>query len=197
MREAQRTKRTSHLLWRWRSNPLRRRDDVVEAWIVLAVWTVIALGGTLVGVVTAHAADESFAQLRAHRHAVRAVLVESTADAVLSEEGAFGERVRAKVRWTASDGSSRTGRTLVDAGQRAGSRFVVWTDDEGRLTTEPQSASEASVEAACLGTLAALALGGLTYGAGRAARWRLDQRRTDQWGRQWEQIGPQWRRKTT
>jgi len=28
-------------------------------------------------------------------------------------------------------------------------------------------------------------------------RWRLDQRRYDQWGREWEQTGPQWRRKTT
>ncbi|MPY40171.1 hypothetical protein FNH04_09685 [Streptomyces phyllanthi] len=42
--------------WRWRSNPLRRRDDVIEAWIVVAVWTVMVLGGALVGAVTASTA---------------------------------------------------------------------------------------------------------------------------------------------
>ena len=30
-------KRTSQRWWRWRSNPLRRHTDIVEAWIVLAV----------------------------------------------------------------------------------------------------------------------------------------------------------------
>ncbi|MFE9650332.1 hypothetical protein ACFYO0_40780 [Streptomyces sp. NPDC006365] len=197
MREAHRTKRTSHLLWRWRSNPLRRHDDVVEAWIGLAVWTVIALGGAFVGTLTAHAADESFTQQRATRHAVRAVLVESTADATQSAAATFDDRVKAKVRWTASDGSTRTGRTVVDTGQTAGSKVVIWADDKGRLTREPQSATDAAIGAAFLGTLAALALGGLAYGAGRAARWRLDQRRIAQWAREWEQVGPQWRRKTT
>ncbi|MGW7169616.1 hypothetical protein ACWGH3_30930 [Streptomyces sp. NPDC054884] len=42
-------KRTRQRWWRWRRNPLRRQADIVEAWIVLAVWTVIVLGGTLVG----------------------------------------------------------------------------------------------------------------------------------------------------
>ncbi|QTE02425.1 hypothetical protein S1361_34155 [Streptomyces cyanogenus] len=27
-------------LWRWRNNPLRRHGDVVEAWVVLAVWVI-------------------------------------------------------------------------------------------------------------------------------------------------------------
>lgn len=35
---------TRKRFWRWRSNPLRRHDDIVEAWIVLAVWAVIAIG---------------------------------------------------------------------------------------------------------------------------------------------------------
>lgn len=32
-------------LWRWRRNPLRRREDVLEAWILLIVWLVVALAG--------------------------------------------------------------------------------------------------------------------------------------------------------
>ncbi|MDC0765390.1 Rv1733c family protein [Streptomyces sp. HD] len=197
MREEQRTKPAKRLLWRWRSNSLRRHDDIVEAWTVLAVWTVIALGGTLVGVLTAEAADDSFAQQRGERHAVRGVLVESTTDTGLAGKGTMTDRVRAKVRWTASDGSARSGRTLVNTGQTAGSKVTVWLDDRGQLTREPQTAGEAALEAAVLGTGAAAAFGCLTYGAGRVVRWRLDQRRYDQWGREWEQTGPQWRRKTT
>jgi hypothetical protein len=183
-------------LWRWRSNPLRRRDDVAEAWIVLAVWTVIALGGTLVGTVTALAADESFAQFRAERHSVEAVLVEST-QVVTTSESASDSRAWAKVRWTASDGSTRTGRTTVESGHKAGSKVLVWTNRQGNLTAEPLTATEAALEAGVLGAAAALAFGGLTFGAGRVARCRLDQRRYNQWGREWDQVGPQWQRRTT
>ncbi|MFC8358546.1 hypothetical protein ACFUIY_01615 [Streptomyces griseorubiginosus] len=39
--------------WRRRSNPLRRRGDLLEARIVLTVWAVVAVGGTIAGLVTA------------------------------------------------------------------------------------------------------------------------------------------------
>ncbi|KUL24600.1 Rv1733c family protein [Streptomyces regalis] len=188
-------RRTRQWLWRWRSNPLRRRSDIAEAWIVLAVWAAIVVGSTLVGTVTSRAADKSFAQLRAERHAVRAVLVESTVRRVPTSEGVRDDSVRAKVRWTASDGSTRTGRAVVDSGRTAGSKILIWFDDEGRLVTPPPTVAEASAQAGLLGLSAALALGGLVYAAGRVARWRLDRRRVDEWGRKWEQVEPQWRRK--
>ncbi|MFF7643848.1 hypothetical protein [Streptomyces canus] len=198
MRKAQRTRRRKRLLWRWRSSPLRRHDDVVEAWIVLAVWTVIALGGALVGALAAHATGESLASLRAERHTVRAVLLESTTRAVLAGAGVSTDgRVGAEVRWRASDGTSRTGRAQVDAGQKAGTRVLVWTDTDGKLTKEPPTATGAAVEAVVVGAGAAFAFGGVTFAAGRALRWRLDRRHYDQWGREWALVGPQWRRRTT
>ncbi|WP_262063336.1 hypothetical protein [Streptomyces sp. STR69] len=184
-------------LWRWRSNPLRRHADVVEAWIVLASWTGFALGGAVVGTVTARTADESLSQARAERHSVEAVLVESTASSVTDTEGASDNAVWAKVRWTGSDRSVHTGRTMVDAGHKAGATVLVWTDRQGDLTKEPATATEAAAEAGLMGTVAALAVGGLTLGAGRIARWRLDRKRIDQWGREWKQVGPQWQRNTT
>ncbi len=192
-----RTQRTRRLLWRWRSNPLRRRDDVAEAWIMCVVWTVVVLGGAVVGAVTARAADESFAQLRAHRYSIRAVLLESAGRAMPTAEGVTDDRVRAKVRWTASDGSTETGRATVDSGVKARSGVVIWLDDQGRIASQPPTAAQAEAQAGLLGASAALALGGVTYGAGRVARWRLDRRRIDEWGRQWDDVEPQWRRKTT
>ncbi|MER6441233.1 hypothetical protein ABT275_33345 [Streptomyces sp. NPDC001185] len=191
------TKHVRPLLWQWRSNPLRRPDDVVGAWIVLSIWIVIAIGGTLSGVLTTRAADESFAQIRRERHPVQAVLAESTAPAVTVGVGTPYDQVRSAVRWTAKDGSTRTGRALLDRGQQAGSKVVVWLNDKERLTTEPTSASTAAVEADVFGVAAALAFAGLAFAAGRVVRWRMDKRLYDRWGREWEQLGPQWRRKTT
>ncbi|MFJ3306701.1 hypothetical protein ACIPSA_26975 [Streptomyces sp. NPDC086549] len=182
-------------LWRWRSNPLRRHDDIVEARIVLTVWLIILVGGAVAGLVTAHAAGESFAQQRAERHSVRAVLVTGV-PRIVKETWGTGDRVRATVRWTAPDGTARTGRTLVEAGKKAGTEVVVWQDDKGRLTLSPTGPTEATVESALLGLLAAGALAGLSAGAGAVARSRLDRRRLAGWGREWELIGPQWGHKT-
>ncbi|WP_367325244.1 hypothetical protein [Streptomyces sp. HUAS ZL42] len=182
-------------LWRWRSNPLRRRDDVIEAWIVLAVWAVVAVGGTLAGFVTAHAANDVFVRQRAERHASEAVVV---ADVPTPTAGAGRgtERMSAQVHWTAPDGSTRTGRTLVDAGQRAGTEVTVWLDARGELSTQPPSTTAAAWEAAVLGAAAALAATGVVVGVGAVARWRLDRRRIDEWGRQWDLVGPKWGHKT-
>lgn len=180
-----RARRTKKWLWRWRSNPLRRRDDILEAWVVLAVWALIAIGGTLAGALTAGAADDVFAQQRAERTPVRAVLLSDT-----PRTGAKSYRALAKVRWTAPDGSVHTDKALVNYGQKAGSKIVVWTDEQGDLNTAPPSRTEASVEAGLLGAAAALAVSGVVVGAGGATRWLLDRRRISRWGRDWDLIGP-------
>ncbi|MFJ8114188.1 hypothetical protein [Streptomyces sp. NPDC096132] len=183
-------------LWRWRDNPLRRRDDIVEAWIVLAVWTAFAAGGTAAGLVTSHAADEVFAQQRAERQPVRAVLLNDVPRAATAV-GVTSDRRTATVRWTASDGTPRTGRTLVDTGLKAGTSVTVWQDGQGRLTTAPPSSTEAAIESGALGTAAAAALAGLVFGGGAVVRWRLDRRRIDGWGKEWDQVGPRWGHKTS
>lgn len=183
-------------LWRWRSNPLRRHDDIVEAWIVLAVWVVIAVGGTAVGLVTAHATDETFAHQRAERHPVQAVLLTDLSASTASVRAA-SDKTLATVRWTAPDGSTRTDQTLVDVGLPVRSRVVLWQDDQGALVTEPPSPSEAAVEAGALGTLAGFALTGVVYALGAVARWRLDLRRIAGWDREWDLVGPRWGHRTT
>ncbi|MEU6379906.1 hypothetical protein [Streptomyces sp. NPDC046909] len=187
-------RRTKKRLWRWRSNPLRRHTDVVEAWIVLAVWVAVVVGGTLAGLVTAHAADEVFARQRAERHPVQAVLL-TDVPAATALGGTKG-RLSAKVRWTASDGSVRSGKTLVDTGQKAGSKVVVWTDRQGKLTTEPPSPAAAMAEAGILGLAAALALAGVVTGTGAVARYRLGRQRLDEWGREWDLVEPRWGHRT-
>ncbi|MFD8340348.1 hypothetical protein ACFV42_48395 [Streptomyces solisilvae] len=182
-------------LWRWRDNPLRRRDDILEAWIMLAVWAVIAVGGTVIGLMTAHAADEVFARQRAERHSVRAVLLDNVPRNVTGD-GAAGDRITARVRWTGPEGSTHTDEALVESGLKAGTRTVIWTDGRDEITAEPLTPMEASIEAGALATVAALAFAGIAFGAGTLARWRLDRRRIDQWGTDWDLVGPRWGHRT-
>ncbi|MEU6611159.1 hypothetical protein ABZ922_40070 [Streptomyces shenzhenensis] len=178
--------RATRRLWRWRSNPLRRREDIVEAWIILAVWVVVVVGGTVAGAVTAHAAADMLAQQRARRYPVQAVLL---ADAPPMTAWAAGGQVRDSVRWTAPDGTSRTAWTLVDGGQKRGARVVVWQDGRGRLAPQPTSRAMGAVEAGLFGTAAAFLVAAPALGAGAVARARLDRRRMARWDREWELLG--------
>ncbi|MFI9830957.1 hypothetical protein ACIHIX_25140 [Streptomyces sp. NPDC051913] len=189
-------KRSRKHFWRWRSNPLRRRDDIVEAWVVLAVWAVVAVGGAITGLVTAHTADDALAQRRAGRHPVRAVLladVPHRTPAVRSSS----DKALAKVRWTAPDGSTRTDNVLVDTGLKAGTHVVAWQDGRGTWVAAPPSSGAAAVEAGVLGAAAGLALAGAVLAVGAVARSRLDRRRIDTWGREWDLVGPKWGHRTS
>ncbi|QFQ98113.1 hypothetical protein F9278_19995 [Streptomyces phaeolivaceus] len=181
--------------WRLRSNPLRRRDDIVEGWVVAAVWTVAVVGGTTVGLVAAHATEATLDQQRAQRHPVNAVLVADVPKPTVGKWSS-GDKTLAKVRWTTPDGSSRTDRTLVDTGLKSGTHLVVWQDGRGTLVTEPPSATEAAVEGAVMGGFAGMSLVGGVYAVGALARWRLDQRRMAGWDREWDLIGPKWGHRT-
>ncbi|MGQ5635826.1 MULTISPECIES: Rv1733c family protein [unclassified Streptomyces] len=186
--------RTRVPLWRWRSNPVRRRDDVLEAWLVLVMWVLVAAGGTAAGVVTAHAADQVFARQRADRVPVRAVLLDDVPRPATS--GLGGDLGSARVRWTNSDGSTHSGTTLVPTGTKAGSAVRIWIDGRQRPSTQPTPPAEAAVEAALFGGSAALALSGVVFGAGSAGRWWLDRRRIARWDREWTLVGPEWSHKT-
>ncbi|MGW2745509.1 Rv1733c family protein [Streptomyces sp. NPDC001450] len=187
-------RRTRVPLWRWRSNPIRRRDDVLEAWLLLAIGILIAVGGTAAGVVTARAADQVFDQQRADRIPVRAVLLN---DVPRTETSGMGrDLASARVRWTTSDGSAHKGMTLVSTGKKAGSTVRIWIDGQGRVSTQPPTPTRAAVEAGLFGASAALALSGVVSGVGSVGRRYLDRRRIQQWDREWTLVGPQWGHKT-
>ncbi|MFF5405210.1 hypothetical protein ACFY8K_18810 [Streptomyces misionensis] len=177
-------------LWRWRSNPLRRPEDIAEAWIVLAVWVFVVIGGAVAGLVVFHGAEQRFAQQRAQRHPVRAVLTADTPHDVTAQWSADG-RVQGSVRWKAPDGTLHDGHTLVDPTLRAGAGVPLWQDDQGRLTASaPAKPVEGHIEAGLLATVAALAASAPVFGAGALARARLDRRRMAHWEQEWDLVGP-------
>lgn len=184
-------------LWRWRRNPLRRPGDVLEAWIVLAAWTLTVLGGVLGGLLATQNVEHGLARERAEWHTVPARLTENAP--TTSTPGAAGsgaDMVWAKVHWNAPDGAVRSGQARVFAGSSVGTTVTVWTDREGGLVTRPATASQARLRASLVGVLVGVSVAGVPFVGGRLVRGRLERRRLDQWDAEWERVDPMWGRKT-
>ncbi|MFF8968978.1 hypothetical protein [Streptomyces sp. NPDC014995] len=174
-------------LWRWRRNPLRRRSDLVEAWIVLAAWVCALLGGLVAGFATADAVEAEAARQRVQNRQVSAVLVEDAKDRVAAR-ATTDHRVWATVRWTAPDGRTYTDEVRVAPKAPSGSTVPVWTDGKGRVTAEPLTEVESRLHAVSGGVLAAAAAGGTVLGLVWVVRLGLERRRLAQWAAEWERI---------
>ncbi|MFD0313234.1 Rv1733c family protein [Streptomyces flavalbus] len=174
-------------LWRWRRSPLRRRCDVIEAWVVLLGWVLALLGGALAGMAAAHGVQRAADAQRAERQRVTAELVEDAGDQVPSRVPS-DYRVWATVRWTDRDGLTRTDEARVPARSAAGSEVAVWTDRGGAVVPEPLSAGEARMHMAAGGVLTALGTGGAVLVTVWLVRLGLDRQRMARWEADWERF---------
>ncbi|MEU0333451.1 hypothetical protein [Streptomyces sp. NPDC006193] len=182
-------------LWRWRRNPLRRRADVLEAWVVLGAVVLTVLTGVPAGWAAARSVEHGLARERATaRPAVARVVTRVPGPSRGGRHAPAGERVWAEVRWTAADGSARTARVRVAPGSEAGTPVTVWTDPRGRQVDRPTTASESALRAALTGVLVGASAAAVPVAGGLALRGRIVRRRTDAWDTEWARLGPQWGR---
>ncbi|WP_202529362.1 hypothetical protein [Streptomyces sp. SID486] len=183
-------------LWRWRRNPLKRRADVVEAWVVLGACLLTVLAGVLAGLTATGSVEHGLARERAERRPTVARVVARAPKTSPGRSGApaTGERAWTKVRWTAPDGSACSGEVRVAAGSRSGTPVTVWTDPRGRLVSQPVTASEAALRATLTGILVGASAAAVPFVGGLAVRFRLERRRMDAWDTEWSRLGPQWGR---
>ncbi|MGW6544401.1 Rv1733c family protein [Streptomyces massasporeus] len=182
-------------LWRWRRNPLKRRADRVEAWVVLGVWLLTGFVGVLAGTAVSCSVEDGLARERAEWRPLVARLAErAPGTASESARVSRAEQVWATARWTAADGSEYSGQLRVPAGSAAGAPVTVWTDPEGRQVTRPVSEPQARVRASLIGGVSGLCAAVVPLGAGRGLRSRLERRRIDQWDAEWSRFGPMWGR---
>ncbi|MFF4309452.1 hypothetical protein [Streptomyces sp. NPDC001507] len=185
--------------WRLRRNPLRRHSDMVEAWVVLAVWTVTLVGGLLAGWWAGATVDHAFAERRAALHVVSAELTENGAGGTPAGGGSpvvagyDAGKVWVTVRWTAADGSVHTGLAKAVPTATAGSRLAVWVDRGERVAAPPTGRSETTLDSVAAAVLVAPLAATAVWGAGWAVRSRLMRRRLAEWDAEWQRIGPQWR----
>jgi hypothetical protein len=177
-------------------NPLRRASDVMET-VVLALLVVgFAVGAPLlaqaVGARTyAHAHSEEVSQ-RASRYEVSVIPL------VLPASGSGGtyQDTDEPARWTAPDGTVRTGQVLVPAGTRRGAAVPAWTTRQGMITDPPLQSSQVIAQADFAAVFSVLCLGVLLGGAGVATRSVLNRRRMREWGTEWQAVGPRWTART-
>jgi hypothetical protein len=177
-------------------NPLRRRSDVIEAWL-LPVWIAafLVLCPLVAGAaglwVRSDAAGARHAELSWHR--VPAVLLQAAAGPEMSDNGANTWVVWTPARWSA-DGRERVGSVPVPAKTRAGSTVTIWLDRAGKVRVPPATAAQVR-DRVIVVTLAALA-GLAVFLAGMLvlARRILDRRRLAGWESAWLTVGPTWSR---
>ncbi|MFJ9419191.1 hypothetical protein ACIRPT_34300 [Streptomyces sp. NPDC101227] len=190
--------RTTAMLSRLRRGPLRRGCDVAEAWLVIATALLMAVAAPAAGVAAANAVAGAAERQSQDRHGVAAVVTESPPVVIGADPtGGVGGRVHATVRWTAADGTSRTGETTVPAGLRAGDRTTAWLDGRGALLRDPVTGGEAMVESVAVGTVAAGGTCLLLLAAERAGGALLTRRRYALWEREWAEGDAQWGRRET
>lgn len=177
-------------------NPLRRACDRAEAALLAALLAVFLVAVSLAAVIAGGRAYG--AGLRAERaeqaarHPVPAVLL-----AAARERRHEGYRPRVQARWTAPDGTPRSGRIIVPPGTPAGRTVSLWVDASGRPAGEPLEAADvigrAVVTALFVAVIAAVAAGSALLWAAALARWVLFRRRLAAWEAEWRAVGPRWR----
>ncbi|MFD4475222.1 hypothetical protein ACFWPU_03785 [Streptomyces sp. NPDC058471] len=193
-------------LCRWRHNPLRRKTDLVEAWVACVAVLLIAVAAPLAGLAIGGASRDALLQSvrdqHKARHEVAGTVIRKVSrppvDPDPETSSARDRHSRVLAEWTAPDGTAHSG-TVVAAlrSPDPGDRFRLWTNEHGQVVGRPLDDATASTHAALAGIGAAVAVAGLVEGVRRIAVWRIVLRRYDRWDQAWDRAGPDWGRTGT
>jgi hypothetical protein len=172
-------------------NPLRRATDRLETAIVAGLVATFLIGAPAVAMISWHWA--SAAGLRAEqiiRYKVHATLLENAPGALYSPY--WPVAMPALARWTAPNGSLRTGLVDADSGGRAGTMVTIWTDETGRPIGQAPRRGQVTTQAALAAVDAAIVLGIVLLVAGTLALRSVNRRKLAAWDAAWQVVGPQW-----
>jgi hypothetical protein len=175
-------------------NPLRRRLDLIDGWLLPAMIAAFVLLSPLAAGAAGewiHADNAAAQAAQRSWHEVRALVLRPVPGPAISANGSNSWLVWTPARWTA-DGRTQTAVVPAPAGTRQDAVVPVWLDRAGRVQVPPLTASGARdrIVVAALFALASLAVL-LTVLTG-LARWLLDRRRLAGWEAAWRSVGPQW-----
>jgi hypothetical protein len=175
-------------------NPLRRRSDLIAAWLTPAAVAIFLILAPLVAggaVIWAHAGSAAARRADRDLHAVTAVLTAAVPGPLMTSGGANSWLTWTPARWTA-DGRPRAGLVPATSGTRAGSTVPVWLDPSGHVRIPPLTADQAQNRAITAAAAALAALAVLLAGLGVAGRCVLNRRRLAAWDAAWQLTGPRW-----
>ena len=177
-------------------NPLRRRSDQIDGWLLPAAIIAFLVLGPLAATgagLWAHAENMAIQRADKSWHQVSAVLAKPVPGPLFADNGANSWLVWSPARWVA-DGHARTGDVPAPAGASVGTTVKVWLNGAGKVQAPPLSAAGASnrILIAALYTLAGLTA--LLTVATLVTRWVLDRKRIASWETGWLSVEPQWSR---
>jgi hypothetical protein len=175
-------------------NPLRRRSDLMDAWLLPAAIVVFVLLGPLVAAAAIwwmHGDNAALRQSERSWRPVPAVLLQAAPGPLMSDQGANTWLTWEPAKWTAA-GTQRTGEIPAAAGTSAGSTVPVWLDRAGHVRTPPLTGTQASDRVLVAVSVALAALAVLLTGLVLLARYVLNRRRIASWEADWLSVGPQW-----
>jgi len=178
-------------------NPLRRPADRIEAALRVAVLILILTAVPMATVMAGRAADHVLLRTaqaqQAALHQVSAVLTQpapvsgSAIDPYVTVQDTW-----ALARWTAPDGSSRSGQVFVPAGTVRGAAVPVWVDASGAITASPTEHSDVMAEVSAVVVATSMVLVILLLSGQALGRRALDRRRLSAWDAEWRATGPLW-----
>jgi hypothetical protein len=176
---------------------MRRRSDRIEGWLTTSVLLIFLAAAPVAGGVAGRATYR--ADVREQRwNQTHFFPVESTllADATQPFTGSNGVLVDVEIApasWTSADGVARQGIVVAEAGDKAGRRVVVWTDDRGEPTAAPTT-PDARGDAIVAATLAVLGVATVLIVLTFVTRALLNRHRLRSWQHEWLEVGPRWTR---
>jgi hypothetical protein len=175
-------------------NPLRRRLDLIDGWLLpAAIAAFVALGPLLAGGIGLWVHADNAAAQRAERswHEVRATVLQPVPGPAAAGNGSDTWLVSTPARWTAG-GRTQTGDVPAPAGTSRDAVVPVWLNRAGHVQAPPLTAGEARdrIVVAALFALAGLAV--LLTILAALARWLLDRKRLAGWEAAWRSVGPRW-----
>lgn len=176
-------------------NPLRRRSDRVEAWFTVLLAGVLLLAGPLLawraGQVAYRNEVRASTWERQNRFQVQAVLQNDAAGYVDLTDEAAPVQGAVPARWTAPDGTARTGSVVPPQDARAGSSVRVWTDIHGERTKPPRHRHPPTAAVANgLVTVVGISIGVAVLRL--IVRRRLNIHRMAAWQMEWMLVEPRW-----
>jgi len=177
-------------------NPLRRRSDLIEAWLLPAAIAVfLALGPLAAWGAMAWMHSDNAATRHAQQswRPIPATLLAATAGPLMTDNGSNSWIVWAPARWIVG-GRPNVGQIPVASGSRAGSSAPVWLDRAGHVRIPPLTAGQARDRVITAASAALAALAVLLAALALAYRRVLTRRRLASWEADWLSVSPLWSR---
>jgi hypothetical protein len=179
-------------------NPLRRRSDVVAAWLLpVAIVLFFGLCPVIYAVIGMRVRADNAAEQRAEAtwHQANAKLLQAAAGPQQTGSGSNAWTVLAPIRLV-ENGRAYDANYPVAAGTPADSQVKVWLNRTGSLEVPPLSAAQAGDRILADTVVALAAFAVLLAGGTWALRRMLDRRRLAGWETEWLAVGPRWSRQS-